>query len=155
MKKVLLSTLLMLLPLLAYAENVEVDGIRYNLIPEENEAEVAYNNSCYYGNIIIPDKVIHEGVEYSVKRIGSEAFYGCTGLLSVFIPNSVISIEDNAFKNCSSLTTIDIPNSVTSIGREAFNGTAWYNNQPDGLVYAGKFAYNYKGKMPDNTNISI
>lgn len=54
-----------------------------------------------------------------------------------------------------SLTSITIPNSVTSIGRSAFSGTAWYNNQPDGLVYAGKVAYSYKGQMPTNTRISI
>jgi len=37
----------------------------------------------------------------------------------------------------------------------AFDGTAWYNNQPNGLVYAGKVAYKYKGTMPPNTNISL
>ena len=31
--------------------------------------------------------------------------------------------------------------------------TPWYDNQPDGLVYAGKVAYRYKGTMPQNTNI--
>ena len=41
------------------------------------------------------------------------------------------------------------------IGSYAFYGTAWYNNQPDGLVYAGKVAYKYKGTMPANTSISL
>jgi hypothetical protein len=50
---------------------------------------------------------------------------------------------------------LTIPNSVTSIGGSAFYGTAWYNNQPDGLVYAGKVAYIYKGSMPPNSNIAI
>jgi len=44
---------------------------------------------------------------------------------------------------------------VTDIEYEAFTGTAWYDNQPDGLVYAGKVAYNYKGIMPENTTIDI
>ena len=44
---------------------------------------------------------------------------------------------------------------MTEIGGGAFNNTAWYNNQPDGLVYAGKVAYNYKGDMPANTQLSI
>ena len=48
-----------------------------------------------------------------------------------------------------------IPNSVTSIGRNAFYGTAWFNNQPDGLVYAGKVAYEYKGTMPTGTHITL
>ena len=48
-----------------------------------------------------------------------------------------------------------IGNSVTSIGGDAFYNTAWYNKQPDGLVYAGKVAYKYKGTMPSNTSIVL
>jgi hypothetical protein len=50
------------------------------------------------------------------------AFYGCSGLTSVTIPNSVTSIGWAAFYNCSGLTSITIPNSVTSIGNNAFSG---------------------------------
>ena len=59
------------------------------------------------------------------------------------------------FSGCTELTEITIPDSVTSIGNYAFYNTAWYNNQPDGLVYAGKVVYSYKGTMPDNTSIVI
>ena len=91
----------------------------------------------------------------SVTSIGNGAFSGCTGLTSVTIPNSVTSIGSRAFEGCSGLTSVTIPNSVTSIGNGAFSGTSWYNNQPDGLVYAGKVAYNYKGTMPANTTVDI
>ncbi|MCR4914388.1 MAG: leucine-rich repeat protein [Prevotella sp.] len=91
----------------------------------------------------------------SVTSIGDFAFDGCYGLTSVTIPNSVTSIGTGAFEYCSGLTSVTIPNSVTSIGSEAFSGTAWYNDQPDGLVYAGKVAYKYKGTMPANTSISL
>ena len=66
-------------------------------------------------NSIIPD-------DGSVKSIGGYAFYCCTGLTSITIPNSVKSIGSEAFYNCTGLTSIEIPNSVTSIGSEAF----WY-----------------------------
>ena len=44
---------------------------------------------------------------------------------------------------------------MTSIGSDAFGGTAWYNNQPDGLVYVGLVLYKYKGTMPVKTNIVV
>jgi len=57
-----------------------------------------------------------------VTAIGSDAFYGCTGLTSITIPNSVTSIGSSAFRECTGLTSITIPNSVTSIGTRAFYG---------------------------------
>ena len=91
----------------------------------------------------------------SVISIGLSAFSGCNGLITVNIPSSVTSIGDYAFSGCGNLTSVDIPNSVISIGSNAFGWTPWYNNQPDGLIYAGRVAYKYKGTMPDNTNIII
>ena len=94
-------------------------------------------------------------ISNSVTRIGSSAFYGCTGLTSITIPDSVTSIRNHAFCNCSDLANITIGDNVTNIDSNAFLNTAWYNNQPDGLVYAGKVAYRYKGTMPSNTSIVI
>ena len=56
----------------------------------------------------------------NVTIIGKGAFAECKSLISIQIPNSVITICDKAFKDCESLTSIQIPNSVTSIGGRAF-----------------------------------
>ena len=58
----------------------------------------------------------------SVESIGKTAFGGCTGLTRVTIPDSVTSIGDGAFNSCSGLTSITIPDSVESIGKNAFYG---------------------------------
>lgn len=144
MKQTLLSFLLVLLPIVASADAVEIDGIYYNLVAKVKQAEVTSNPNKYIGDIVIPEKVIKDDIEYdvilisgnafyncsgltsltipnSVTSIGYGAFYGCSGLTSVTIPNSVTYIGDVAFSYCSSLTTLTIPNSVTSIGNDAFS----------------------------------
>ena len=108
----------------------------------------AFRGCTALSSVIIPD---------GVTSLGNYAFYGCTSLLSISIPDGVTDIGDYAFANCSSLAEITIPNSVTRVGSAAFSSTAWYDNQPDGLVYMGVLAYEYKGKyeMPDNTTVII
>ena len=108
--------------------------------------ERAFSGCSSLSSIYIPN-----GVTY----IGDDAFQNCTSLISVTIPNSVILIRERTFKDCTALTSITIGNSVTSIGVDAFYNTAWYDNQPDGLVYAGKVAYKYKGTVPEGTEIEL
>ena len=57
----------------------------------------------------------------SVTSIGDYAFYACRGLTNVTIPNSVTTIGDSAFYACSGLTNVTIPNSVTNIGYSLFS----------------------------------
>ena len=57
-----------------------------------------------------------------MTSIGNQAFYRCSSLTSVEIPNSVTSIRDEAFNGCSSLTSVEIGNSVETIGYRAFAG---------------------------------
>ena len=104
----------------ALAYDVKIDGICYNLNSEGKTAEVTYGEENYSGEVVIPSSITVEGQEYPVASIGEWAFYGCSGLTSVTIPNSVTSIGDCAFRDCSGLTSVDIPNSVTSIGDCAF-----------------------------------
>ena len=120
MKQRLLTILLTLLPLLASADEVEIDGIYYNIIKKVGQAEVISNPNKYSGSVVIPESIVYEGKNYSVTSIGNSAFSYCSGLTSVTIPNSVTSIGIGAFSECCDLTSVTIPNSVTSIGDYAF-----------------------------------
>ena len=141
MKKQLLLFFLMMLPLVASADPVIIDGIWYNLTAETKQAEVTNNPyaSNYSGSIIIPEKVTYESVEYSVTSIGELAFYW-SGITSVSIPNSVTSIGEQAFYLCESLTSITIPNSVTNISKKAFESCSGLTsvNIPNSLKWIEK-----------------
>ena len=120
MKKQLFLFIMLVLPMLASADAVEIDGIYYNLVSKANQAEVTSHPKQYSGSVVIPETVTYEGAEYSVKSIGDAAFLHCLGLTSISIPNSVTTIGLSAFKGCG-LTSITIPNSVTTIGISAFH----------------------------------
>ena len=155
-----LFLLMMLFPMMAMAYDAEIDGIYYNF--EGTEATVTYQRmesgdyySDYSGDVIIPQSVTYKGNTYEVTNIDYDAFKNCHKLTSVVIPNGVTSIGYGAFCYCHNLASIQFPESVTDIDGYAFEGTAWFDNQPDGVVYAGKVAYKYKGEMTENTAINI
>ncbi len=116
-----------------YGSTVTIDYGTYslkftvtNVDPAECEVICPTNKPTVNINVVIPDKVVIEGAEFPVTRIGDNAFipyaYGSyeSRLKSVSIPNTVTSIGNNAFEQCKGLTGITIPNSVTTIGSNAF-----------------------------------
>ena len=106
----------------------------------------AFNGCTGLTSVTIPN---------TVTKIGVAAFVFCTGLTSITIPNSVTKICSSAFRNCTGLTSITIGNSVPEIGGSVFDGTLWYDNQPDGVVYLGKVAYRFKGEIASGTPIVV
>lgn len=128
MKSLIKSALLMLallLPATATAHDFEVDGIYY--IINGNEATVTFRGTSYYeysneysGSVTIPSSVTYNGTIYSVTSIGVLAFYNCSGLTSVTIPNPVTEIGYSAFSGCRGLTSVTIPTSLKTIGERAF-----------------------------------
>ena len=92
------------------------DGLEYILNEDGVSYSVSAIGSCTDTDILIPK--YFNG--YPVTSIGDCAFWECTSLTSVVIPNSVTSIGTSAFGYCTSLTRIVIHDSVTSIGNFAF-----------------------------------
>lgn len=98
----------------------------------------------YRNDVVVPENFTHLDREYEVVAIGEKAFYRCSGLASVSLPNTVIEIKqqsfsgcsemeniylntnlqkigDAAFSDCSSVSRIVLPNSISDVGNNAFS----------------------------------
>ncbi len=98
-----------------------------------------------------------DGQTYPVVSVAPGVFRDSDGqkyIKSLEVEEGVQSIGENAFYGCTNLATVKIASSVTFIDETAFEGTAWLENQPDGLVYAGKIAYKVKGAAHESVVIA-
>ena len=105
----------------AAAYDFESAGIYYN-ITGNNTVEVTYSdrdNNTYSGSISVPETVTNNGTEYSVTTIGESAFKG-SAVTSVYMPESITSIEYDAFSECQNLESVTLPESLTTLGIRAF-----------------------------------
>ena len=133
---------------------IRVDGIWYEFITEAKRAKVSTPTGIKYaGSISIPATVTYEGVTYSVTSIGGYAFYNCSGLTSITLPENsqLTSIGMYAFLGCSSLAAITLPASVTYIGHFAFRYCESLTaiNIPEGVTDIGKNAFGHCPKLLD------
>ena len=90
--------------------------IYYSVISGGVEIVSPYNSSSNpwgnavkpTGNLVIPDSIVLDnGTKFPVTSIGNNAFWGCSGLTSVTIPNSVTHIGQSAFGLCTGLTQVN------------------------------------------------
>ena len=124
MKKILMLFVAMaaMLPASMSAYDFKEGGLFYNV--NGNEVAVTFeveNVGGYSGDVVIPETVVHNGVEYPVTAIGYKAFCFCYNLTSIEIPNSIDSISSHAFNGCERLQRVVIPNSVVTLYPCAFN----------------------------------
>ncbi len=112
-----------------WAYNFKVGDLCYNIIDKGTktvevacERESHENNYSYLSGVVtIPNTVTYNGTDYCVTRIGELAFYNCSAITQIIIPDNLTSINKSAFSGCSSLTEIIIPGSVKKIIEDAFS----------------------------------
>ena len=171
-KKIALACLLLLVATIASAYSFEYEGYYYNISSSTDLTcvitykEFRKETETYIGDIVIPETVGYNGNVYKVVGIDDYAFYncssltsitipegvtsigryafrGCSSLASVTIPEGVTSIRDYTFASCSSLASITIPEGVTSIGDDAFYGCSSLTSItiPEGVTSIGDDAF--------------
>jgi hypothetical protein len=123
------------------------DGIRYQ--PNTSCSEVSVVSNAYSGSVTIPASVTYNGNTYAVTSIADSAFYYCTSLNSVSIPEGITSIGVRAFSACYNCTSINLPSTLTSIGTYAFAACAMSSvTIPKGVTSMGR------GAFQNNTNLT-
>ena len=113
--------------LIAYDfEKGESVPMEFNQISYTATAKIELDTSADFGATIVSnnwDSATGNGIisfDGVVTSIGEKAFYNCSSLTSIILPETITRIGKYAFQNCSSLMSMTIPNSVTEIGEYAF-----------------------------------
>ena len=146
---------LMAMPVMAAVDDVFTYGnLKFKVITDDEtkkEVQVIRPDAALSGDVVIPDHVTNNAVEYSVAYIkGGEIDEGCAfremnGITSVTIPYTVYSMEYSAFYHCEGLKAVYnngnmdkidgwtfygctnleycvVPATITKIGQSAFEG---------------------------------
>ena len=164
-----LSVLMLLtIAITAGAYDFEADGIFYNInTSDPTTVSVTFKGATYsdaksyYGDIVVPGNVTHDGITYQVTAIGDGAFRSCDSLYSVTLSSPINEIKSMAFYQCTALACIDLPETLTSIAYSAFsyNTNLRHLDLPESVTTLGSSAFSYSGIesifIPRNvTNIS-
>ncbi|MBE6796387.1 MAG: hypothetical protein E7533_07400 [Ruminococcaceae bacterium] len=104
------------------------------------------NKALYVGNHLIKSNGVPNG-EFSFKdgtvTMAEGAFFGCTGLQKVTIPESIKAISNYAFNDCATLKTVVFHDKLLTIGESAFSGCIAIDDLelPEGVKEIGKDAF--------------
>ena len=108
-----------------------LDKLTYEI--EDGKVTITDCDTSLSGDIVLPSKI--EGKP--VTSIGWRAFWYCSSLTSITIPNSVTSIDDLAFNGCEKLTQINVDTANTVYSSE--NGVLFNKEKTELIRYpAGK-----------------
>jgi hypothetical protein len=120
-----------------------INGVYYAPIVGSTVSASGFDAATLPAQLIIPSTVSDGTITYTVVSLDDYSFYGCTSLVSVRIPSSVITIGILAFDTCSSLASVIIPSSITTFGDQAFGNCQNLKSVTfeEGLTNIGNFAF--------------
>lgn len=126
----------------------DTNTFEYTVNPDNTVTVTGYLGSQV--NVTIPKTIDGK----PVTKIASRAFYN-KPIFSVTSQADITHIGEYAFYGCVYLINVSMKDTLRFVGVSAFEGTALYNNTPNGLIYVGKVAVRYNGVMLSNTNLVL
>lgn len=159
---------------LSYAKKIFLNGTEVNQLNIPTGVKRiegwAFLGSARFDKLTIPASVEYIGVHAfsgcvdladitfrkgsKLDTLAAGAFYGCTGLTNVTLPENVRGIGHDCFSGCSNLLSIDIPTQVREIGSSAFAECKSLQNVglPEGLTTIGSSTF-YKCSLLEKIEI--
>lgn len=133
----------------------KVDGLYYKIIAD-SKVEVTYEkkdsekNYKNFSAVIIPGQVEYKGREYSVVKIGEDAFRK-SQITSVTLPEGIKEIDTNAFNSCRHLQSVSLPRDLEILGARAFCACTALNSisLPESTITIGNEAFKFCHKLQD------
>lgn len=105
------------------------NGLVYTTVAKKYECKVQKAGTkaadgttvaVYEGDIVIPEKAIYGGEEFTVTDVPTVVFKGNTTVTSVVLPNTLAKLNDGTFDSCTALTSVTLPTSVNKIPAKCF-----------------------------------
>ncbi len=91
-------------------------------------------------------------------KLGTEVAYSAfrnTGIEQVSLPPTVTSLAYCSFAGSKDLASISLPDSLLKVDSKSFDGTKWFSDQDNGVVYLDKVLYDCKGALAGNTSLKV
>lgn len=136
----------------------------YNKI-SDNEVEVTFyfidyanhKQNFYSGNVVIPETIKVNGTkEYTVSKIGQNAFLYSYGLTSVTIPATVTEIGSNAFGNCTALKSVSILDGAEQLSvYKSYSYIPIFEGSPIKYIYVGRPCNSFFENLPELETIEF
>jgi hypothetical protein len=125
----------------------KVKELTYEVNDDLNSVSVIANRDglSSHGSVIVPEVVSYQDITYTVSKIGEFAFAYSRHLLSVYLPDSVISIGQGAFCGCTALKRVRLSKSLIAIRENCFSDCLAITkiSIPESVLYLDDFSFAY------------
>ena len=97
----------------AVKDTFSIGDLTFTVLTEDGNSgtvSVKATSTEISGKVIIPESVSNNGIVYTVTEIADQAFWKCSAMTSVKIPESITYVGSLGFKECTSLDSLVFPN---------------------------------------------